>query len=152
MMGFTNAEQLRLLLQSVPLGVGVGLLYDALRALRRHFACGRAATAVYDAVFWLVVAAALFEFGIVFAIGQNRFFALAGVAGGMVMYFMLLSDAVLAVLGGALGAAARIWGAGARAVRWGCGVVGRTGIPEKFRSFEKKIRKASSLFRRKGIK
>ena len=109
MMGFTNAEQLRLLLQSVLLGVGVGLLYDALRALRRHFACGRAATAVYDAVFWLVVAAALFEFGIVFAIGQNRFFALAGVAGGMVMYFMLLSDAVLAVLGGALGAAARIW-------------------------------------------
>ena len=38
MMGFTNAEQLRLLLQSVLLGVGVGLLYDALRALRRD--CG----------------------------------------------------------------------------------------------------------------
>ena len=50
---FTNAEQLRLLLQSLLLGVGIGLFYDVLRALRWHFACGRAATAVYDALFWL---------------------------------------------------------------------------------------------------
>ena len=32
---FTNAEQLRLLLQSLLLGVGIGLFYDVLRALRR---------------------------------------------------------------------------------------------------------------------
>ena len=34
---FSNQEQLRLLLQSLLLGVGTGLLYDILRALRRHF-------------------------------------------------------------------------------------------------------------------
>ncbi len=96
---FTNAEQLRLLLQSLLLGVGIGLFYDVLRALRRHFACGRAATAVYDALFWLATAAAFFEFGIVFAAGQDRWFVIGGAVGGMVLYFMSLSGAVLAGAG-----------------------------------------------------
>ena len=56
---FSNQEQLRLLLQSLLLGAGAGLLYDALRALRRQTGCGRAMTAVLDAVFWLVLSAAV---------------------------------------------------------------------------------------------
>lgn len=149
---FTNQEQVRLLLQSLLLGVGIGLVYDVLRALRRHFACGRAATAAYDTVFWLVTAAALFEFGIVFAIGQTRFFALAGAVCGACVYFALLSDAVLAVLGGLLVLAARLWGAAASAARRIYSLAERLGPSEKFRAFAKKIQKSSSIFRRKGIK
>lgn len=149
---FTNGEQMRLLLQSLLLGVGIGLLYDVLRALRRHFSCGRAATAVYDTVFWLVLAAALFEFGLVFAIGQNRFFVLAGAACGMAVYFTLLSAMVLAVLGAVLWFISRVWGTAAAAVQWVCGAVQRAGIPEKFRVFAKKFEKSSSIFRGKGIK
>ena len=135
---FTNAEQLRLLLQSLLLGVGIGLFYDVLRALRRHFACGRAATAVYDALFWLATAAALFEFGIVFAAGQDRWFVIGG--------------AVLAVLGGLLGLAARGWNTAAAAAQWVRRAAERSGLPDKFRSSAKKIANSSSIFRRKGIK
>lgn len=149
---FTNAEQLRLLLQSLLLGVGIGLLYDVLRALRWHFACGKAATAVYDTLFWLVTAAAFFEFGIVFAAGQDRWFVIGGAVGGMMLYFMSLSGAVLAVLGGLLDLAARVWNAAAQAARWVIRAVQRSGMPDKFRSFAKKIANSSSIFRRKGIK
>lgn len=149
---FTNAEQLRLLLQSLLLGVGIGLFYDVLRALRWHFACGRAATAVYDALFWLATAAAFFEFGIVFAAGQDRWFVIGGAVGGMALYFMSLSGAVLAVLGGLLGLAARLWNAAAAVAQWVRRAAERSGLPDKFRSSAKKIANSSSIFRRKGIK
>ena len=84
---FSNQEQLRLLLQSLLLGAGAGLLYDALRALRRQSGCGRATTAALDAVFWLVLSAACFRFGLVFAPGQARFFVLAGAVCGAGLYF-----------------------------------------------------------------
>ena len=106
---FTNQEQLRLLLQSVLLGVGTGLLYDVLRALRRHICMRPRATAALDMVFWLVLAAGLFEFGLVFAAGQPRFFVLAGAAGGAALYFLLLSGAVLLILAAVLRAGARAW-------------------------------------------
>ena len=84
---FSNQEQLRLFLQSILLGVGLGAVYDLLRAPRRVFRFGWAATAVCDALFWLVLLAALFEFNLLFAAGQNRYFVLAGAAGGAVLYF-----------------------------------------------------------------
>ena len=55
-----------------------------------------------DALFWLVLLAALFEFNLLFAMGQSRYFVLAGAAGGAVLYFQLISAAVLAVLEGVL--------------------------------------------------
>ena len=38
---FTNSQQVTLVLQSLLLGVGIGAVYDMLRALRLHFRCGR---------------------------------------------------------------------------------------------------------------
>lgn len=149
---FSNQEQLRLLLQSLLLGVGTGLLYDILRALRRHFSCGRAATAALDTVFWLVLTAGLFEFGLVAAAGQPRMFVLGGAAGGAALYFSLLSGAVLAVLGAVLRAAARVWAAFIWVVQGMQNVLQRTGIPEKIRQSAKKIQIPPSIFRRKGIK
>ena len=149
---FSNQEQLRLLLQSVLLGVGVGLLYDVLRALRWQFACGRGATAVLDLVFWLVLTAGLFEFGLVFAAGQPRFFVLAGAAGGMTLYFLLLSSAVLLILAAILRAGVRVWAAGTKVAQCAQNVWCRVGISNKVRQLAKKIQISSSIFRRKGIK
>lgn len=149
---FSNQEQLRLLLQSLLLGVCTGLLYDILRALRRHFSCGCAATAVLDAVFWIVLSAGVFEFGIVFAAGQPRLFVLAGAACGIALYLVLLSEAVLAVLGAVLRAAAYAWQTCRTLIQHAQNVLQLIGIPEKIRHFAKKIQITSSIFRRKGIK
>ena len=149
---FSNQEQLRLLLQSLLLGVGTGLLYDILRALRRHFSCGCAATAMLDAVFWIVLSAGVFEFGIVFAAGQPRLFILTGAACGIALYLVLLSEAVLAVLGAALRAAAYAWQTCGTLIQHAQNVLQLIGIPEKIRHFAKKIQITSSIFRRKGIK
>ena len=149
---FSNQEQLRLLLQSLLLGVGTGLLYDILRALRRHFSCGCAATAMLDAVFWIVLSAGVFEFGIVFAAGQPRLFILTGAACGIALYLVMLSEAVLAVLGAVLRAAAYAWQTCRTLIQHAQNVLQLIGIPEKIRQLAKKIQITSSIFRRKGIK
>ena len=149
---FSNQEQLRLLLQSLLLGVGTGILYDILRALRRHFSCGCAATAMLDAVFWIVLSAGVFEFGIVFAAGQPRLFILTGAACGIALYLVMLSEAVLAVLGAVLHAAAYAWQTCGTLIQHAQNVLQLIGIPEKIRHFAKKIQITSSIFRRKGIK
>ena len=149
---FSNQEQLRLLLQSLLLGAGAGLLYDALRALRRQTGCGCAMTAVLDAVFWLVLSAAVFRFGLVFAPGQARFFVLAGAFCGAGLYFTALSGAVLAVFAAVLSAAARALRAAAAAAQGVQNALRRAGLTEKIIFLTKKFGKSSSLFRRKGIK
>ena len=67
---FTNSQQVTLVLQSLLLGVGIGAVYDMLRALRLHFRCGWAGAALLDTLFWAIVLAALFEFGLIAAAGQ----------------------------------------------------------------------------------
>lgn len=149
---FSNQEQLRLFLQSILLGVGMGAVYDLLRAPRRVFRFGWAATAACDALFWLVLLAALFEFNLLFAAGQNRYFVLAGAAGGAVLYFQLLSGVVLAVLEGILEGIVRL----AAGLCWlGCTIRQRwrqSTLVARFRFFAKKFAKPSSIFRGKGIK
>ena len=68
---FTNSQQVTLVLQSLLLGVGIGAVYDMLRALRLHFRCGWAGVALLDTLFWAIVLAALFEFGLIAAAGQR---------------------------------------------------------------------------------
>lgn len=80
---FTNSQQVTLVLQSLLLGVGIGAVYDMLRALRLHFRCGWAGAALLDTLFWAIVLAALFEFGLIAAAGQPRGFLLLTAAGGM---------------------------------------------------------------------
>ena len=82
---FTNSQQVTLVLQSLLLGVGIGAVYDMLRALRLHFRCGWAGAALFDTMFWAIVLAALFEFGLIAAAGQPRGFVLLTAAGGMIV-------------------------------------------------------------------
>lgn len=145
---FSNQEQLRLFLQSILLGAGIGAVYDLLRAPRRVFGFGWAATAVCDALFWLVLLAALFEFNLLFAAGQSRYFVLAGAAGGAALYFRLLSGVVLAVLEGVLRGIVRFVDCICRLCRY----VRQSPVIGRIRFFAKKFAKPSSIFRGKGIK
>ena len=51
---FTNSQQVTLVLQSLLLGVGIGAVYDMLRALRLHFRCGWAGAALLEAIMRLL--------------------------------------------------------------------------------------------------
>ena len=96
--------------------------------------------------------AALFEFNLLFAAGQNRYFVLAGAAGGAVLYFQLLSGVVLAVLEGILEGIVRLiaglcWRGRTIPQRWRQSV-----LVARIRFFAKKFANPSSVFRGKGIK
>lgn len=139
-------------LQSILLGASLGLFYDILRAFRVYFSAGRLATALYDLVFWLVLLAAFFEFSLVFAMGQSRWYVLAGACVGAGIYFFLLSGLVQGALRLVLDLAARLCGLFVTAGEKARGLAGKAGLPEKIRSFTKKFANPSSIFRRKGIK
>ena len=135
---FTNSQQVTLVLQSLLLGVGIGAVYDMLRALRLHFRCGWAGAALFDTLFWAIVLAALFEFGLIAAAGQPRGFA--------------LSETVLEVLMRLLQVLVKLRRA-VYGLRMHCQtVVKQRCSPVKIRFLTKKFEKDSFLFRKKGIK
>jgi len=130
---------LLLLLESFLLGVGAGALYDFFRAIRWYYHFGIFTTALCDLFFWLAALAALFEFGIARAAGQNRFYLLTGIIGGGVFYSLTVGALTLALLRRLL--------SGLTAVRKGIrSAVIRTkkriqkaAIPEKMKTFLKKV-------------
>ena len=143
---FTNSQQVTLVLQSLLLGVGIGAVYDMLRALRLHFRCGWAGVALFDTMFWAIVLAALFEFGLIAAAG------LLTAAGGGGLYFAALSETVLEVLMRLLQVLAKLRRA-VYGLRMHCQtVVKQRCSPVKIRFLTKKFEKDSFLFRKKGIK
>ena len=149
MTAFTNQEQITLVLQSLLLGVGIGAVYDVLRAVRLAAHCG---TALFDALFWLIVLGGLFEFGLLAAAGQPRSFVVVSAAGGASLYFAALSGEVRAVLDRLARGAAAVHRRG-QELRRHCQTVARQRCkPEKILFWAKKFRKASFLFRGKGIK
>ena len=152
MEAFTGGQQMILVLQSLLLGVGIGAVYDVLRAVRLHCRCGRGGTALLDALFWVIVLAALFEFGLLAAVGQPRSFVPAALIGGMSLYFAALSGEVLALLRRVLRAVSALRRR-LRSRAAGCSrFAARLCQSEKIRFLPKKFAKGSFLFRGKGIK
>lgn len=145
-------SQLLVLLQSILLGAAVGLYYDLLRAPRRFFRLGRGGVALLDGLFWIGVLAALFAFSLRAAAGQSRYYVLAGCGLGALLYFFLISPLVLSLLTGALKALSWAWGRALDMARTVQNFVIGLQLDKKIRNFTKKIAKASSIFRRKGIK
>ena len=138
---FTNSQQVTLVLQSLLLGVGIGAVYDMLRALRLHFRCGWAGAALFDTMFWAIAAA-----------GQPRGFVLLTAAGGMGLYFAALSETVLEAIMRLLQVLAKLRRA-VYGLRMHCQtVVKQRCSPVKIRFLTKKFEKDSFLFRKKGIK
>ena len=141
---FTNSQQVTLVLQSLLLGVGIGAVYDMLRALRLHFRCGWAGAALLDTLFWAIV--------LIAAAGQPRGFVLLTAAGGMGLYFAALSETVLEAIMRLLQVLAKLRRA-VYSLRMHCQtVVKQRCSPVKIRFLTKKFEKDSFLFRRKGIK
>lgn len=144
--------QFVLMVQSILFGVIVGLFYDVLRAMRICFSADRWQVVLYDCIFWIVLLAALFEFNLVFAVGQSRFYVLVGASGGMVMYFSLFSGLVQPTLQMCLNAVIALWRIIVKmSVKLYNGLKQIYFAP-KDKLFTKKFVKASSIFRKKGIK
>jgi len=100
------------------LGLSIGLFYDFLKAIRRR-AGGAKLTFFTDILFWLSVATALFVQTMTVGRGELRIFMQVANAGGALLYFLVLSPAVLLVWGGFLDELLkilRIIGAPARAI------------------------------------
>lgn len=89
-------EQLRTFLLSILLGLGAGVLYDLLRAVRlRH----PRLTAPLDLLYCQAVGLAVFLFVLRQSDGQLRGFILLGGLGGGVLFFSLLSRPLRPVWG-----------------------------------------------------
>lgn len=151
-MFLSQQAQLLAVLQSVLLGVGISVFYDVMGAWRHYTKAGPWVTALCDALFWVVLLAALFEFSLAVAPGQSRYYVLAGAAFGGIVYFGLVSELVQGLLRTLFSL-----------ISWLIGLVRRAAtmvrdflhvhVPyKKISDFVKKFAKRPSIFRRKGIK
>ncbi|MCI8840181.1 MAG: hypothetical protein HFF24_07620 [Oscillospiraceae bacterium] len=94
--------------QALLLGALLGLVYDAMRTLRRTWRSAGLAFAL-DLLFWLGATAALFLLTLSRDDGRVRIFHMAAVALGGGAYFLTLSRLALPALLWAAGLARRIW-------------------------------------------
>ncbi len=83
-------------LYSILMGVGLGIVYDVMRIFRGRIRFW-IITAILDVVFWAVCSFAAFWFAMGIGGGQLRLFAMAGIAVGAAIHFLLLSRPVRAV-------------------------------------------------------
>ena len=91
-MGNCISEQLAMFLRAILLGASLGLVYDLLRVLRRLG--GPVWGGLLDAAYCVVLGASVFLFTMA-GDGELRLFILMGTAGGMVLFFCLLSRSLL---------------------------------------------------------
>ena len=82
------SAQLLLFGQSILLGLGLALLYDLLRPLRRR---GRRLTALLDGAFCLAAGLALLLFALRRGAGELRLYCLLGAIGGAALQFTCFS-------------------------------------------------------------
>ena len=102
------AEQARVLLQSILLGAGLGLVYDVLRALRRSLGW-RWLAFLLDLLFWLGTIALLFFMALTRETGQLRLYLPAAFLLGGGVYLLTLSRLVLPLLLKILAALGKFW-------------------------------------------
>ena len=88
------SRQLMQLLCSASVGMGIGLVYDLFRILRRRLK----ADALFDILFWLCCLAALFTLGMDMGGGALHIFMLVSAAFGFSAYMLTLSTPVMGVL------------------------------------------------------
>lgn len=92
-MEIDSLAQLSILLRSVLLGWGLGLLYDLLRAIRRR-AGNTWLPPALDALYGLMLFLLVFLFTLRVGGGELRVFLLAGLAVGLLCFFVLCSTAL----------------------------------------------------------
>jgi len=92
-----SIRQFLLLLYSVICGAAFAFLYDILRMSRRAAQISAVMVAVQDLFYWLLVTVGLLLYLYAVNDGEIRGFIIAGLLTGGVLYFLLLSKAVLFV-------------------------------------------------------
>lgn len=88
----------RILLVMFCMGVSFGVLYDLLRVIRRLFRIGSIGVNITDVCYWVVATAWVWRIQNDAAEGVMRFCQLLTVALGMLLYYIMLSPAVMWVL------------------------------------------------------
>lgn len=89
--------QARLFLLTVLLGGGMGIVYDGLRVLRHALPHRLLWVQAEDGLFWTLAVFLVFRVMLYASAGEIRFFTILGLFGGMGLYFLTLSPAVLAL-------------------------------------------------------
>lgn len=97
-MGVGMTEQTLLFLLAALCGMGVGLLFDLFRALRRVGSRGKIAIIIEDVLFWLLTLDMIFALVLILSDGILRGFQILGLLLGAVLYYLLLSRGVLWLL------------------------------------------------------
>ena len=95
-MALSISQQLAALGSAALLGLAVGVLYDCFRILRCRLPIPLLA-GLLDLLFWLLVTAALFLHALFTEGGVVRFYMVAAVFGGAVLYFQVFSTWFLAL-------------------------------------------------------
>ena len=87
-------EQARAALYMMALGAAIGAGYDALALLRRITQAGRIRTGMQDLLLGAATAAGMTGVALKLRMSPYRFYAFAGVAGGMTVYFMTIGRSI----------------------------------------------------------
>lgn len=94
-MAIEMADQTRSFLQACLLGGGLGMLYDVFRITRVAFPLPRWAVLVEDMLFFALCAVSTFLFLLETGDGQLRWYVLAGLALGALVYWATLGSLVM---------------------------------------------------------
>ena len=87
-------EQARAALYMMALGAMLGAVYDALTLFCRAAKAGRILTGMQDLLLGAATAAGMTGVALKLRMSPYRFYAFAGVAGGMTVYFMTIGRAI----------------------------------------------------------
>ncbi|HHV34517.1 MAG TPA: hypothetical protein GXX59_02925 [Syntrophomonadaceae bacterium] len=87
----TVTQDFLLILTVIGLGVGIGLLFDCYRLLRRKTRPGYYSTQLSDLLFWLICTGPVFYVFFCIIGGEVRFFTLLFLPIGMALYFKFAS-------------------------------------------------------------
>ncbi len=87
-------------LYSALLGIGAGVFFDLLKVIRTYTSKKKWVTGLFDAVFWIVTAIALFAFILTVSGGKMRWYVLVGIFCGAFVYRAAASEIVFKVLKG----------------------------------------------------
>lgn len=90
-MGIEISEQTKLFFTILILGMGIGLVYDIFRILRKLFKHPDYLTHLEDFIYWVFVTFMMFYFILTRNYGELRLFSIIGSVIGMVLYFLTLS-------------------------------------------------------------
>jgi len=89
------ADQTRIFIGAIVMGLGMGAFYDLLRFIRMLLSGGRLLQALLDVLFCLICLCGFFLFVLARGEGELRFFIPGGMGAGMVLYFMALSPVII---------------------------------------------------------